>query len=331
MNILVNLPDGFFQHPDLVPQFDRLRKLGNLTCTSHDTDDQIRGDLAAAEAVIMWSWPPLTDELLDQAPNLKYRGQLDITQDAAATGLKRDVPISLSRSGWSPAVSEMALTLMLACLRRTSDYHAAMRAGTESWVEAFPTDIDVRERQLTGRRVGIVGLGRIGKRLAELLMPFNIELLVADPYIPEEALKPFNAKRVDIDTLCKESEIVVLCAAANDGTKHLIGQSQIDSMAPNAILLNVARAALVDMDALTNRLKKGDLIAAVDVFETEPLPTDSPLRQLPNLYLTPHRSGGVMESVQRCIGWLIDDLEAVLAGKPQKYPVVEAMLPSLDK
>ena len=330
MNILVNLPGGFFEHPALEPQFARLRKLGTVTCTSHDTADQIRGDLASAEAVIMWSWPPLTDELLDQAPKLKYRGQLDIDQAAAATGLKRGVPISLSRAGWSPAVSEMALTLMLACLRRTSDYHAAMRAGTESWVDAFPTDIDVRERQLTGRRVGIVGLGRIGKRLAELLGPFGVELRVSDPYIPQEALDKFNAKRVDIDTLCKESEIVVLCAAANEGTKHLIGQTQLDLMPADAVLLNVARSALVDMDALTNRLKRGDLIAAVDVFDTEPLPADSPLRQLPNLYLTPHRAGGLMESVQRCIGWLVDDLEATLAGKPQQHALVEPMLASLD-
>jgi len=331
MNILVNLPSGFFPHPALTPQFNRLRQMGEVRQTSHNTAGEIRADLAWAQAVIMWSWPKLTADLLADSPKLCYRGHIDIDRASAQLALQRGVPVSTSRGGWSPAVAEMALTLILACLRRTSEYHIAMRAASEWWVGDFPTDIDVRERQLAGRNVGIVGFGRIGRRLAELLRPFGVYLRVSDPYAPHGVLADFDAEPMPIDLLCAQSEIVVLCAAANEGTEHLLNRARIDRLQPNAVLINVARASLVDTDALIARLKRGDLIAALDVYDTEPLSADSPLRALPNLYLTPHRAGGLIESVQRCVGWLIDDLDAVVHGRPQRYPLIEAMLPALDQ
>ena len=92
----------------------------------------------------------------------------------------------------------------------------------------------------------------------------------------------------------------------------------------------MARAALVDTSALVERLKQGDLFAASDVFDHEPLETDAALRALPNAYLSPHRAGGTLASVSRTLHWLIDDLEAVVAGKAQQHALVPHMLPSLD-
>lgn len=330
MNILVNLPPTFFRQPELESQWARLRALGDLRQTSHDTPDQFRPDLAWAEAVLMWSWPAWTDELLDAAPQLQYAGQLDITQTGARGALARGLPVSVSRGGWSPAVAEMALALILGALRHTSDYHAQMRARSEKWVESLPGDIDPQERELTGRSVGIVGFGRVGRRLAELLAPFHGPLSVVDPFAPDDALDPFGALRVSLDQMLDTSDIVVLCAAANEGTRRLLGPDQIARLRPHAILVNVARAALVDTDALTARLQRGDLSAALDVFDAEPLAADSPLRALPNAYLTPHRAGGVLASVERVVGWLVDDLEAVREGRPRRHPLTEAMLPSLD-
>jgi Phosphoglycerate dehydrogenase and related dehydrogenases len=332
MDILVNLPEGFFVHPDLADTFARLGRLGDVRKTSHNRAEEIAADLARAEAVLMWSWPLLTDDLLDAAPRLRYRGHLDINQAGAKIALTRSVPVSVSRAGFSPAVSEMALALILNSLRRVSDYHAAMRTGEETWVKAFPGDIDRRERELTGRPVGIVGFGRVGQRLAQLLAPFGCPLLVVDPYVPDAVLARFEgARRVELPEMLEMSDVVVLCAASNEGTRHLLGREEIARLRPDAVLVNVARAALVDTEALAERLRRGDLFAALDVFDKEPLEADSPLRGLPNAYLTPHRAGGVIASVQRCVGWLVDDLEAVLAGRPQQYPLTEGMLPSLDE
>ncbi len=330
INLLVNLPEGFFRTPALEPIFQRMETFAALRKTSHNMPEEIREDLAWADAVLMWSWPKLDDDLLDAAPKLQMAAQLDVSQSAGQVAIKRGFPVSQGRHAWSPAVAELALGLMLSTLRKISSYHMAMRAGTEQWVGSFPDSIDPQERQLTGRAVGIIGLGGVGRRLAELLGPFHVDLRVYDPFLPDGVAEQYNGRRGELMDLMKNSEVVVLCAASNAGTKHLLGREQIDAMPAGAVLVNVARAALVDTDALVDRLKRNDLYAAVDVFDKEPTPADHPLRKLPNAFLTPHRAGGVMESVQRILTMLVDDLEAHLAGKPRRHPLTEAMIPSLD-
>lgn len=330
MNILVNLPPGFFTHPALTTIFERLAALGEVRQTSHNTSEEILPDLAWAEAVLMWGWPAYTPEMLDAAPRLRYSGHLDILQPAARAALAHGLPVSVSRSGFSPAVAEMALALILSLLRRTSDYHTQMRAGTELWVQDFPTEIDPRERELTGRSVGIVGFGQVGRRLGELLQPFRCDLQIVDPFAPKAVIAAHGAKRVSLDEMLAESDVVVLCAASNPGTRHLLGRREIGMLRKDAVFVNVARAALVDTDALVDRLHQGNLSAALDVFDREPLDQNSVLRTLPNAYLTPHRAGGLIVSVQRILNWLVDDLEALLAGRERKHALTEAMLPSLD-
>lgn len=329
-HILVNLPPGFFTCPQLTGAFGRLEALGEVRRRSCNTADEIRADLAWADVVLMWSWPKLDAALLDAAPRLRLATHLDLTQTAARAALARGLPVSVSRAGFSPAVAEMALTLILGALRRTSDYHAAMRSGSERWVAAFPDDIDPLERQLTGRRVGIVGFGAIGRRLAELLGPFHCEVRACDPFVPAESMAAAGVRKSELPELLCASEITVLAAASNAGTRHLLGAAEIAALPPHALLVNVARAALVDTDALVERLRRGDLSAAIDVFDQEPLPADHPLRALPNAYLTPHRAGGLMESVQRIVAWLVDDIEAHLAGRPRQHALGERMIGALD-
>ncbi|HPD16444.1 MAG TPA: NAD(P)-dependent oxidoreductase [Planctomycetota bacterium] len=324
--LLVNLPPGFFQCPQLKGVFARLRRLATLRQRSHNQAEEIARDLAWADAVIMWGWPTLTPELLARAPRLRFAGHLNLNQAGARAELEHGLAVSEARRGWSPAVAEMALALTLSGLRRLSDYHAAMRAGTEHWVSNFPLDIDPTERQLTGRAVGIVGFGGIGQRLAELLAPFHVALRTYDPFLPKAVAKRFGARLVGLMELCRESEIVVLCAANNAGTHHLLGKKEIAALQRNALLVNVGRAWLVDMQALEQRLRKGDLFAALDVFEKEPLEKDSPLRTLPNAWLTPHRAGAPMESVVRIVTMLVDDFEAFLRGRPRQHALTLDML-----
>lgn len=328
--ILVNLPPGFFNHASLEPVWARLSKLGEVRMRSHNTAQEIAPELPWPDVILMWSWPRLTDELLGQAPNLKFVAHLDLSRTAAQVALRRGLPISHGRWGFSPAVAELAMALVLNLLRRVSDYHAMMRAGTEPWVKAFPDDIDVRERQLTGKPVGIVGFGQIGRRLAELLAPFKCPLSVYDPFVSGEVLASFGATRLELPELFERNDAVVLCAASNSGTRKLIGAAELSKLRPGSLFVNVCRAALVDTDALIARLERGDVLAAVDVFDQEPLPADHPLRALPNAYLTPHRGGGLIESVQRILTWLVDDIEAFLAGRPRKFPLTENLVNALD-
>jgi phosphoglycerate dehydrogenase-like enzyme len=330
MNLLVNLPPTFYSQKELAPSWERLAKLGSVRQTSHNTPDEICADLAWADHILMWSWPVLDEALLDKTGKLGYAGHIDISQKGARVELERGIAVSVSRSGFSPAVAEMALGLILNGLRRISDYHSAMRAGTEKWVEVFPSDIDPLERELTGLTVGIVGLGQVGRRLAHFLQAFDVKLKVVDPFVPDAVVRNFEAERLDLDAMLPQCDVVVLCAASNDGTSRLLNEARINALKAHALLVNVARAALVDYAALERRMKKGDLFAAIDVFDQEPLPVDSPLRNLPGLCLTPHRAGGLIASVMRNINWLIDDFEAHLKGEPRKYVLTEAMIPSLD-
>lgn len=329
-NILVNLPPGFFTHAALQPMWARLKGMGEVRMRSHNTPAEIAADLPWAELILMWSWPKLLDEQLDLAKGLRFSAQIDISQSAAKVAFRRGLPISHGRWGWSPAVAELALALMLTMLRRTGEYHHAMRAGTERWVKAFPDDIDVSERQLTGRPVGIVGFGQIGRRLAELLAPFRCPLSVYDPYVSEEVLRGFGAVRLELGELFERNDAVVLCAASNEGTKKLVGASELGRLRPGSLFLNVCRASLVDTAALVERLGRGDIRAAVDVFDQEPLPADHPLRRLPNAYLTPHRGGGLIESVQRILTWLIDDMEAFMQGRERRFALTENQVNALD-
>jgi phosphoglycerate dehydrogenase-like enzyme len=227
----------------------------------------------------------------------------------------------------------MALALILGVLRKTGDYHAAMRRGKEAWLgvqTAFPEGLDPDERQLAGRTVGIIGFGGVGRRLAGLLRPFDGPRLICDPFLPTGIEMDYACHRAGLMELVRAADVVVLCAASNAGTAHLLGRKQLMAMRRGAVLVNVARAALVDTAALVERLSRGDMYAAVDVFDAEPLPRSHPLRRLPNAYLTPHRAGGILASVVRTVTWLADDFANHLARRPLAFPLTEAMLPGLD-
>jgi phosphoglycerate dehydrogenase-like enzyme len=322
--LLINLPPGFFCHNSLRPSLARLESLAcEVRKTSHNTPAEMADDAAWAEAIVMWGWPDLTDTILTACPGLKFIGHINGSRKMAEAELRHGITVSEARHGWSPAVAEMALTLMLTVLRKAGDHHARMRAGTEGWVQDFPGDIDVSERRLGGRRVGIVGFGRIGQLLAELLRPFGGDLRAYDPYLPTEVAARFGARLAGLDELVADSEVIVLCAANTEESRHLITRRHIEAMRPGTVLVNVGRSSLIDMAALLERLRRGDIAAALDVFDHEPLEADSPLRTLPNAYLTPHRAGGILESVQDILAMLTDDLARHLAGQPLKFPLTE--------
>jgi D-3-phosphoglycerate dehydrogenase / 2-oxoglutarate reductase len=329
-HLLINLPPAFSTQPELRELFARLERLAELRWTNHATLDALLPDLAWADAVFMWGAPKITDAALGQLPNLKFVGQLNTSLVTASACLSKGVALSEARHCWSPAVAEMALGLMLNGLRKISDYHAAMRQGTEKWVLNFPADIDVRERELTGRPVGIVGFGLIGQRLAALLKPFDVQLRVFDPFVPDQILKDLGAESVPLMDLLTESDVVVLCAANHPDNRAMIGERQIEALRKDCVLVNVGRSMLVDMPALIRRLQRQDMVAMLDVFDLEPLELDSPLRSLPNAYLTPHRAGGLMSSVQRGLGMLVSDLEAFVAGEERRHAVTEQMLHSFS-
>jgi phosphoglycerate dehydrogenase-like enzyme len=323
IRLLLNFPESFYANPLFKSHFQRLAKQAIVRKRTWKTPQEIAADLAWSEAVIMWWFPTLDDDLLAQAKRLKFIGHINNIRSMAEAELRRGLAISEARRGFSPAVAEMALTLMLAGLRQTSRHHIAMRQGTESWCQ-YP-----HERQLAGRSVGIVGFGGIGQSLAELLKPFQCTIRTFDPFLPPPVAAKFGARMVPLMELIRKSEVVVLCAANSREAAHLMGAKQIAALQKHAVLVNVGRSMLVDMPALAERLKRGDLIAMLDVFDREPLEEDSIFRTLPNTYLTPHRAGGIPESYARILTMLADDFEAWAKGKARKHALTEKDLTSI--
>jgi phosphoglycerate dehydrogenase-like enzyme len=345
--LMMFFPSGFYRVESLkaaMARFDRLAKVtrlsppgDNLYSTARgldlSDDDPRWAYLPTTDLAVMWSWPgTLTPAMLDRMACLQWSGNIDICKGPARLMVERGIPLSLAKKGWSPAVAEAALAMMLSVFRRITDYNLAMRHGREFWaLSDYPGSLDPLERRLGGKSVGIIGYGGIGRRLVELLGPFHCDVRVCDPYVGAPAIEAGGATKATLAQVLRKSDAVVVAAAANLGTKHMIGRREIAMLKPGCLLVNVARARLVDTAALVGRLKKGDIMAAVDVFDAEPAPRNHPLRKLPNAYLMPHRAGGVLDSINLILNWLADDLENHLAGRPLKHGVTREMLPAMDE
>jgi len=214
----------------------------------------------------------------------------------------------------------MALALTLTLVRRIPDYATEMRNGvirTNEEVSAGET--------LFGRRVGIVGFGRIGRAFAKLLQPFGVEILVTDPYAAVPAFKA-----VHLDELVSSCSIVVLCAALTPETRGMFDRHRLSLLADGAYLINVARGGLIDMEALLVELRSGRLTAALDVTDpVEPLSPDHELRRLPNVILTPHIAAGGIE-MRREIGAIaVEEVVRFIKGQPPLNQVTTEMLATM--
>lgn len=248
-------------------------------------------------------------ELVDEADYLLVSGRLKIDADIlkSASSLKmvqrtgvgldtldlealrlKGVPLYVNRGVNAASVAEHAILLMLACLRRLPLIDSGLKSGQmlkqASGIESF---------ELRGKTVGLIGLGSIGRETALRLKAFGTSLIYYDAFrLNEEAEAGLGIKYLDLDEVFKTADIVSLHCPLNDETRFLVNAQRLDIMKQGSILINTARGGLVDEKALAQSLLNGHLaFAGLDVFATEPLPQDDPLRALTNVILTPHIAG----------------------------------------
>jgi len=203
---------------------------------------------------------------------------VDVAAMSAAGVLVCNTPNAMPRP-----VATMALTLVLALAHRLMAKDRMTREGR--WNDR----VDHMGMGLTGRTLGVVGAGRIGKELLRLARTFDLKLMAADPYADALELGYLGARRVALETLMAESDFVVVTALLNEETRHLVDGPQLARMKPTAYLINVARGPVVDEKALYAALSSGKIAGAgLDVFEEEPTPAANPILKLDNVIVSPH-------------------------------------------
>lgn len=308
---------------------DHLRSFATLLVPTGDTaalGAQLPLLLPGVDACLTgWGAPPLTSEHLRPAARVK------IIAHAAGT-LKGLVPLAAFEAGIvvchaaaiiGDAVAEATLLLMLTSLRRFHLCDRALRDG-RTWAEAGSL---YAGHQLAGRTIGLVGCGKVARAVIRLLTPFNTRLLVYDPYLTTERALDLGVIATPLPQLMAQSDIVSNHAPTTPATHHLIGAAELSLLRDDAIFINTARAWTIDEDALLQVLRAGRVWAALDVFSAEPLPQDSPLRSLPNVFLTPHKTGQTVETYERQGAAMIDDLARFFSGQPLLYQVTAADYP----
>ncbi len=269
------------------------------------------------DAIIVSNGSPLISaEVMDAAPRLRIIGELEGDRfahriDVEAAWERGIRTVDTTHSSSYP-VAEWALAMILISLRNAGARYRSILAG-----EAPTTDYEdfgYLHGELTGKRVGLIGCGHIGRRLVKYLQPFEVDIRVYDPYLASEIPDAIGVVQTSLDNVLSKSDVIVCLAPITPATEGMIGRRELDMICPNSVFVNVSRGAIVDSDALIERLKRGDIIAGLDVFDPEPVPPDSEIIGLPNTFLSPHIAGVTLASNQRFFTFMVDELERFFQG-----------------
>lgn len=261
-------------------------------------EDEVIQAVAEAE-IILTHTAPITKKVLAHAPNLKIvgaarGGPVNINWSACT---ERGIPVLYAPGRNSGAVAEFTVGLMLAQSRSITRSHMSLMTE-KRWRGDLYTNTMVGN-ELGSSVVGLIGSGAIGGKVARLVQAFGARVLVYDPYIPEEKIRAMNCEPVDLDTLLRESDFVSFHCRLTKETRGFFGAREIEVMKPSAYLINTARGELIDHASLYRALAARRIAgAALDIFEAEPPPADSPLFSLENVTATSHLGGASIQAAE---------------------------------
>jgi len=296
-------------HPDGVALLTRAATV--RYAAAHD-EAALAAALAEADGLILRVKGRVTESLLARTPRLKVIARHGVGVDnvdvAAAT--RRRIPVCVTLGANTDAVAEHVFLLMLAVCKRLVAVNAAVRQG--AW-EALR---GVVYGGLKARTLGIVGMGRIGMRVAELAAAFGMRRLGYDPALPPEEIRRRGAEPVEFPALLREADIVTLHTPLTPETRHLMNRETLGLMKQGAILVNTSRGGVIDDAALAEALRSGRLAGAgIDVTEPEPPSRDNPLLPLDQVVITPHIAAHTEDSMRRMAVTAAEQVLMALEGR----------------
>ncbi len=278
--------------------------------------------------VVSHGCPRVDDEVLAAAPSLRMVGDLHGDRFAG----RIDVEAARRRGVWavdttnasSDPVAEWALALILIGLRNAGALFRRLVDGELLWPDrtVFQQDPGYLNGELTGKTVGIIACGHIGRRLLEFLAPFGVRVLVYDPHAPDVLAEIYDVTMTSLHRVMSGSDVVVCLAPLTSQTLGMVNADAIAALRPGTVFVNVSRGAVVDCAALTMRLRSGDVIACLDVWDPEPVPPDAEIRGLPNVFLSPHIAGVTAAAEPRFFDLMAEEVLRVLAGDHPRHQLI---------
>jgi len=305
------------------PNLDQEREI--LSAAGHElrfeadakTPEEVRATIAGADAVLN-CYAPMGVDVIGSMEGCRiiarYGIGLDTIDIAAAT--ERGILVTNVPDYCIDEVSDHALALILALGRGIARLDRSVRAGGWDLMVVRPL------RRLRGRALGLVGFGRIARRLAEKVAPLGFEILATDPYVPPETIRAAGVEPMELAALLGSSDVVSVHVPLTEESRHLIGARELAQMRPDALLVNTSRGPLVDLDAVRGALEAGKLGGvALDVLEREPPDPDDPLLRREDVIVTPHAAFYSEESMAEQQRKAAEQVVAALAGRTPPYAV----------
>jgi len=285
-----------------------------------------RRKLASADALITtWDSPRFGDNLIEMAPKLRFIGHCggEVKSRFAALLLDK-LTITNAAEPMARATAELGAALLACCARDIDRYRAAMRRSNRIFSEVHEHGTD---EFLYGREVAMIGFGRVGRALVDLMRGFDLRWIVYDPFAPRSLAESYPITYWELEPLLRKADLLVLAAALTDQTRGLLNRKTLALLPKGATVINIARGGLIDLQALTAEVRRKRLRCALDVTDpVEPLSVDHPIRKLRGAILTPHIGGGGRDVRQRIAEAVMNDLKSFFAGNHVQNRVSRAML-----
>ncbi|MFF8659086.1 hydroxyacid dehydrogenase [Streptomyces huasconensis] len=311
--------------PEVLAGIDRLVDLQGPPLTREQLDERPEALRRAEILLTGWGAPVLDEAFLARAPALRavLVAAGSVRHMTTPAFWRRGIPIVSAAAANATPVAEFALAQILLGLQQVHRLSREVAAARR-----FPREVEVPGAYRS--RVGLLGLGHIGRLVADHLGRFDVEVLATDPLTDADAAREMGVRLVDVEELFATCHVVSLHAPLLPETRGAVGARLLTSLAPGATLINTARGALIDEEALAEVLRaRPDLTAVLDVTHPEPPASDSPLYALPNVLLTPHVAGALGRECHR-LGLLVrDELERFLRGHPLRHAIDPARAASL--
>lgn len=286
---------GEYTDPD--PEVDFIKNIYRLEKNGPEPEPIVPAYLENRDTeVLAVSFSPVSGQMMDAFDNLRVIGisrtGTENVNIKAAT--ERGILVVNAAGRNANAVSDYAIGLMLAESRNIARQHALMKEGGLTKIY-YNNDI---MPDMCGKTIGLFGFGYIGKLMAEKLSGFHVHIIAVDPFVSEEDMAKYNVKKVDLETLCRESDFISIHARQNAENFHTFGEEQFHMMKPTTYFINTARAGMVDYDALVKVLQEHRIAgAATDVYPRMPLDPEDPIRKLDNITLSAHLAGSTRDAV----------------------------------